>query len=53
MKGQNILEYLQKDASAFNIDDFLVMIGRVSLLSQEEEQPLIVQAQQGDAESMV
>lgn len=53
MKGQNILEYLQKDASAFNIDDFLVMIGRVSLLSQEEQQPLIVQAQQGDAESMV
>lgn len=53
MKGQNILEYLQKDASAFNIDDFLVMIGRVSLLSQEEEQPLIVQAQQGDAEAMV
>lgn len=53
MEGQNILEYLQKDASAFNIDDFLVMIGRVSLLSQEEEQPLIVQAQQGDAEAMV
>lgn len=52
MKGQDILEYLKKDASAFNIDDFLVMIGRVSLLSQEE-QPLIVQAQQGDAESMV
>ena len=53
MKGQHILEYLQKDASAFNIDDFLVMIGRVSLLSHEEEQPLIVQAQQGDAEAMV
>ena len=53
MKGQHILEYLQKDASAFNIDDFLVMIGRESLLSQEEEQPLIVQAQQGDAEAMV
>ena len=53
MKGQHILEYLQNDASAFNIDDFLVMIGRVSLLSQEEEQPLIVQAQQGDAEAMV
>lgn len=53
MKGLHILEYLQKDASAFNIDDFLVMIGRESLLSQEEEQPLIVQAQQGDAEAMV
>ena len=53
MKGQHILEYLQKDASAFNIDDFLVMIGRVTLLSQEEEQPLIVQAQQGDTEAMV
>ena len=53
MKGQHILEYLQNDASAFNIDDFLVMIGRVTLLSQEEEQPLIVQAQQGDAEAMV
>lgn len=53
MKGQHILEYLQNDASAFNIDDFLVMIGRVSLLSQEDEQPLIVQAQQGDAEAMV
>ena len=53
MKGQHILEYLQKDASAFNIDDFLVMIGRESLLSHEDEQPLIVQAQQGDAEAMV
>ena len=53
MKGQHILEYLQNDASAFNIDDFLVMIGRVTLLSQEDEQPLIVQAQQGDAEAMV
>lgn len=53
MKGQHILEYLQNDASAFNIDDFLVMIGRESLLSQEEEQPLIVQAQQGDAEAML
>ena len=53
MKRQHILEYLQNDASAFNIDDFLVMIGRVSLLSQEDEQPLIVQAQQGDAEAMV
>lgn len=53
MKGQNILEYLQKDASAFNIDDFLVMIGREPLLSQEEELPLIVQAQQGNAEAMV
>ena len=47
------MEYLQNDASAFNIDDFLVMIGRESLLSQEEEQPLIVQAQQGDTEAMV
>ena len=53
MKGQHILEYLQKDASAFNIDDFLVIIGRESLLSQEDEHPLIVQAQQGDAEAMV
>ena len=53
MKATPILEYLQKDASAFNIDDFLVMIGRESLLSHEEEQPLIVQAQQGDAEAMV
>lgn len=53
MKGQHILEYLQNDASAFNIDDFLVMIGRESLLSHEDEQPLIVQAQQGDAEAMV
>lgn len=53
MKGQHILEYLQNDASAFNIDDFLVMSGRESLLSHEEEQPLIVQAQQGDAEAMV
>jgi DNA-directed RNA polymerase specialized sigma subunit len=53
MKGLHILEYLQKDASAFNIDDFLVMIGREPLLSQEEEHPLIVQAQQGDAEAMV
>ena len=53
MKGLHILEYLQNDASAFNIDDFLVMIGRVTLLSQEDAQPLIAQAQQGDAEAMV
>ena len=53
MKGQHILEYLQNDASAFNIDDFLVIIGRESLLSHEEEHPLIVQAQQGNAEAMV
>lgn len=53
MKGQHILEYLQNDASAFNIDDFLVMIGREPLLSHEEEHLLIVQAQQGDAEAMV
>lgn len=53
MKGLHILEYLQKDASAFNIDDFLVMSGRVTLLSHEDEQLLIVHAQQGDAEAMV
>jgi DNA-directed RNA polymerase sigma subunit (sigma70/sigma32) len=53
MKGQHILEYLQKDASSFNIDDFLVMIGRVTLLSHEDEQLLIVHAQQGDAKAMV
>ena len=53
MKTTHILEYLQKDASAFNIDDFLVMIGREPLLSHEEEQPLIVQAQQDDAEAML
>ena len=52
MKGQHILEYLQRDASAFNIDDLIVMLGRETLLTHEEELPLIAKAQQGDDKAM-
>ena len=50
MKENIILAYLHREAVNFDIDEFLVMIGREELLTHEEEQSLIVQAQQGDAE---
>ena len=52
MKENIILAYLHREAVNFDIDEFLVMIGREELLTHEEEQPLIVQAQQGDAEAL-
>ena len=52
MKENIILAYLHREAVNFDIDEFLVMIGHEELLTHEEEQPLIVQAQQGDAEAI-
>ena len=52
MKENAILAYLKREPAEFNIDEFLVMIGREELLTHEEEQSLIVQAQQGDTEAM-
>ena len=52
MKENMILAYLHREAVNFDIDEFLVMIGREELLTHEEEQPLIAQAQQGDAEAI-
>ena len=46
----NVREYLKKDS--FDIDEYLVMIGRAELLSREEEQALVEKAQQGDEEAM-
>ena len=52
MKENAILAYLKREPAEFNIDEILVMIGREELLTHEEEQSLIVQAQQGDTEAM-
>ena len=46
----NVREYLKKDS--FDIDEYLVMIGRAELLSREEEQALVEKAQQGDEDAM-
>lgn len=50
MKTFNVIEYLKKEQ--FDIDEYLLMIGRAELLSREEEQALVEQAQQGDEEAM-
>ena len=52
MKENAISACLKREPAEFNIDEFLVMIGREELLTHEEEQSLIVQAQQGDTEAM-
>ena len=52
MKENAILAYLKREPAEFNIDEFLVMIGREELLTHEEELPLITQAQQGDTEAI-
>jgi RNA polymerase primary sigma factor len=52
MKENAILAYLKREPAEFNIDEFLLLIGREELLTQEEEQQLIAQAQQGDTASM-
>ncbi|MBR6698734.1 MAG: hypothetical protein IKL71_01765 [Bacteroidaceae bacterium] len=49
MNAFNVIEYLKKEP--FDIDEYLLMIGRV-LLSREEEQALVEKAQQGDEEAM-
>ena len=50
MNAFNVIEYLKKEP--FDIDEYLVMIGRAELLSCEEEQALVEKAQQGDEEAM-
>ena len=50
MEKFNVSEYLRKEP--FNIDEFLVLIGREELLSCEEEVALVEKAQQGDDEAM-
>ena len=50
MNAFNIIEYLKKEQ--FDIDEYLLMIGRAELLSREEEQALVEKAQQGDEEAM-
>ncbi|MBQ8361357.1 MAG: hypothetical protein IJX44_05330 [Bacteroidaceae bacterium] len=50
MKTFNVIEYLKKEP--FDIDEFLVMIGRAELLSREEEKTLVIKAHQGDDEAM-
>lgn len=52
MKENIILAYLHREAMDFNIDEFLVMIGREELFTQEDEQQFIAQAQQGDTEAI-
>ena len=50
MKTFNVIEYLKKEP--FDMDEFLVMIGRAELLSREEEKALVIKAHQGDDEAM-
>ena len=50
MNAFNVSEYLKKES--FEMDEFLVMIGRAELLSLEEEKALIAKARQGDDEAM-
>ena len=50
MNAFNVIEYLKKEP--FDIDEYLLMIGRAELLSCDEEQALVEKAQQGDEEAM-
>ena len=50
MNAFNVIEYLKK--VPFDMDEFLVMIGRAELLSPEEEKALVIKAHQGDDEAM-
>lgn len=52
MKENIILAYLHREAVNFDIDDFMAMLSFDMLLTHEEEQSLIVQAQQGDTEAI-
>ncbi len=51
MNAFNVIEYLKKEP--FDMDEFLVMMGRAELLlSREEEKALVIKANQGDDEVM-
>lgn len=50
MNAFNVIEYLKKEQ--FDIDEYVLMIGRAELLSCDEEQALVEKAQQGDEEAM-
>ena len=50
MENFNVSEYLRKEP--FNIDEFLLLIGREELRSCEEDVALVEKAQQGDEEAM-
>jgi DNA-directed RNA polymerase specialized sigma subunit len=50
MENFNVSEYLRKEP--FNIDEFMLLIGRAELLSRADEQALVEKAQQGDEEAM-
>ena len=50
MNAFNVIEYLKKES--FDIDEYLLMIGRAELLSREEEQALVEKVQQGNEEAM-
>ena len=50
MEKFNVSEYLRKEP--FDIDEFLVLIGREEPLSCEEDVALVEKAQQGDEEAM-
>ena len=50
MNAFNVIEYLKKES--FDIDEYLLMIGRAELLSCDEEQALVEKAQQGDEKAM-
>ena len=52
MNENAILAYLKREPAEFNIDDFMAMLSFDMLLTHEEEQPLIAQAQQGDTEAI-
>ena len=46
MEVKDSLDYLWKNPEEFDIDEFLVLIGREELLGTEEERMLIEQAQE-------
>ena len=50
MNAFNVIEYLKKEP--FDIDEYLLKIGRAELLSCDEEQALVQKSQQGDEEAM-
>ena len=50
MKTFNVIEFLKKEQ--FDMDEFLVMMGKAELLSPEEEKTLVIKAHQGDDEAM-
>lgn len=49
MSALNVSEHLRKEP--FDMDDFLVMIGREELLTVEDEKQLIIKAREGNCEA--